>query len=194
MAVREIDEEDFLRNEKLRAEVAKIWANPEARKVMQRAQKLADPKAVTPDLDREEQESERLKGVTQSVDEMKKMLADERAEREREKAAAALQTKIDAGIAKLRQQGWTEEGIDGVRKLMHEKGLPDPEDAAILFERLHPPATPIASGSSSFFDIVNPPDNDDFVKALMTHRGESEGAMAKKTAEILGEMRGQPRR
>lgn len=190
----EVDEEEFLRNEKLRQEVATIWANPEAKKLIQRAQKLVNPKAVTPDLDRDEHDNEKLKSVNEKLDAMAKLLADQQEAADREKKLAAFEAKVESGIAKLRAQGWTQEGIDGVRKLMEDKGLPDPEDAAILFERLHPPQTPISTGASSFFDIVNPQDNDDFLKAMMASKGESDGAVSKKVAETLGELRGQPRR
>lgn len=190
----EVDEEEFLRNEKLRQEVATIWANPEAKKLIQKAQKLVNPKAVTPDLDREEQENAKLEGVNKALDEMKQLMADQKVENERREKLDKINKDIEAGIAQLRAEGWTDDGIAGVRKVMEEKGLPDPRDAAIIFERRNPPPTPIATTSSSFFEIVNPGDNDDFLKALMATKGESEGAISKKVAETLSESRGHPRR
>lgn len=189
----EVDEEEFLRNEKLRQEVATIWANPEAKKLIQRAQKLVNPKAVTPDLDRDEQDDAKIQGVTKALDEMKQLMADQKAENERREKLDTVSKAVEAEWSELRSEGWTPDGIAGVQKIMEEKGL-YPRDASILFERRNPPQAPISTGASSFFDIVNPQDNDDFLKAMMASKGESDGAVSKKVAETLGELRGQPRR
>lgn len=52
-------------------------------------------------------------------------------------------------ITTLRNQGYTEEGVEAIKKLMKDRNLPDPEVAAALFDKLNPPQPSIPNGLQS---------------------------------------------
>lgn len=192
----EIDELEFINSRKLRDTVAKIMKHPKAALLVEQAQKLVDPTAVTPNLDAQVPLDERFGEVTKKLDEVTKQLADEKESNIRKEQLAALNARVEAGIKKLREQGWTDEGITGVRKLMEDKGLLDAEDAAAIFEKQHPPATPIipTAGSGSW-DFIGGTEagSDETLKRLVAARGESEGVTDQMVRDILQDVRGQRR-
>lgn len=198
MAVKtyEMDEEEFLTNQKLRATVAKIMANPEGKLLVQKAHKLVDPNAATPDLDARKPIDDALGVVSTQIAELKAQREADNAEREKRERLVELNGNIETGIAKLRKDGWTDDGIKGVREIMETKGILDPEIAAAYFEKQHPPAAPVIPQSMSAFDYLNQPaeGGDEFLKALINSRGDSNGALDKRIHETLSEARGNPRR
>jgi hypothetical protein len=61
------------------------------------------------------------------------------AERDRVAEETAADRARDDSFARLRAAGYTDDGIDKITRLMVERRIPNPEDAAAVFERLHPP-------------------------------------------------------
>lgn len=194
MPLVEIDEEEVRQNRQLRGVVTKLLANPKAKLLVQRAQKMVDPGAITPELDQQGAIEEPVSEMQKRLDAMEKQLKDRDSEAEKTATLSSLSSKIEAGITKLRQDGWTDDGIAGVRKLMDEKGLIDPEIAAAYFEKQHPPqqvAQPSGSGAWNFMEQA--PDAASDLKALIENKGE--GLVVDKLArEALNEVRGQSRR
>lgn len=192
----EISEEDFLKSRQLAAVVGQITKNPKAKKLLQQAHKLIDPQAITPELDADEQDATRFKSFEDQISALKKQMDDEKAENEKQRTLAALSANVEKGIDKLRTQGWTEDGIKGVRELMEKKGLLDVDDAAALFERANPPPPPnTPTGSSSWNFFETPEDNgQDDLKQLIASKGDNEALSRKMISEALNEVRGVPRR
>ena len=80
--------------------------------------------------------------MSKTVADLRKEIADDKAEREKKIRLDALNGTVEGGLAKLRRAGWTDEGLTEVRKLMDEKGILDSEIAAAYYEKQHPPQTP----------------------------------------------------
>lgn len=195
MPVTEIDEVELMNLRRLQGTAAKILSNPKAKKLLEQAHKLVDPNAITPSLDQEREIQEPVSKALEEVAALKKQLEDEKAERAKTEKLTAIQSKIDQGKMQLRKEGWTDEGIAGVEKLMDEKGLLDPLDAAAIFEKLHPPQQPVnpsGSGAWNFLDGVQ--DGEADLKKLIETKGESSPLLDKMSREALAEVRGQSRR
>lgn len=192
----EVDEVEFLNNQKLKNTVANIMRHPKAKLLVEQAQKMVDPNAPTPNLDAQAPLDERFGAVSKEVDELKKQLAAEKDENTRKNQLAELNARVESGIKKLREQGWTDEGIKGVREIMEAKGLLDAEDAAAIFEKQHPPQTPIVpTAGSGSWDFIGSTEtgSDESLKRLVASRGESEGVTDQMTRDILNDVRGQRR-
>lgn len=192
MAVREVEESAFLSSQAVVNTVNAMLANKDARKLLLQARKISDPNAVIPELDA-------AAPINAQVDEIKAMLASERAERAAEKAEREQQAQIQAfqqswerQKSQLRNQGWREDGIEAIEKHAQERGIADLEIAAAHWEKLHPPAEPVqpnGSGSWGFFD--QSPDDDKFIKAMIDSRGEDDGALNAEIAATLRDYRSQ---
>lgn len=192
----EVDEVELLTNRKLRDTVARIMKNPKAALLVEQAQKLVDPNAPTPNLDVQAPLDERFGAVSKQVEDLQKQLSKKEEDDKRREQLAELNARVEGGIKKLREQGWTDEGIKGVREIMEAKGLLDAEDAAAIFEKQHPPATPIVpTAGSGSWDFIGSTEAgaDDALKKLVATRGESEGVTDSMTRAILEDVRGQRR-
>jgi hypothetical protein len=191
----EVDEEDFLRSQKLRATVERVMSDPDAAVLVEQAIKKIDPNAKTPRLDAR-------KTVAEPVDALRKEITDfiaaqnkDREERDSQAKRDALQAKIDAGFTKLRQDGYNDEGIKKIEALMQEKGLLDPTDAAIIFERMHPPAAPVVPTGGAWNFVDSPKDGGDvYERALLDSKGNNDLIADRKALEVLAEIRGAGRR
>ena len=193
MPVVEVDEAELLQHRTLSRVAGAIMANPQAKKLLQKAHKLVDPQARTPELDIDEVVESKVGDIAKELRELKAQREAEKAENEQRQTITALTTAIETGIEKLRHSGWTDEGIKGVRELMNEKGILDVEDAAVLFEKKHPPPvpnTPSGSGSWGFLDFDEKADGAEDLKRLIETRGESEPLLRKMTNEALAQVRG----
>lgn len=194
----ELDEEDVRRYARLEGAVNTLWANPKARELIQQAQKIVDPNAKTPDLDAKQQ-------MLQPVQEIEKKFNEYVAKTEAEKAEAIktarvteIQTRHASGIAELRRQKYTDEGIKKIEALMEEKGILDPLDAAAIFERSNPPpALPAPAGGGvggwNFAEATGGA-ADDFAKRLMETKGALDGIVEQEARNAIAEVRGQSRR
>ncbi len=191
MAKIEVDEEDIRSANALRGAVSTLWANPEARKLIQKAQKLVDPKAKTPDLDQDE-------ALRAPIEEVRKEFRDYIAKTETEKAEDAKKVKLDSlkrihsdGIAELRRQRYTDEGIKAVEALMDEKGILDPLDAAAIFEKSHPPQAPMTPGGVGAWNFTElPTEGADDLKKLIDTKGNNDLIVDRMAREAIAEVRG----
>lgn len=192
----EIDEVELLNHRRLAQTVNTILSNPKAKVLVQQAHKMVDPTARTPELDSLQAVNEPFAQLHKKVDDFITESKAERAEREKNEKITHLKGQKDEGIASLRRQGWTAEGITGVEKLMEEKGLLDPLDAAAIFEKAHPPqlpATPSGGvGAWNFTGDVTDEQAD--LKKLLETKGQSDGLADKMARDALTEVRNVSRR
>lgn len=194
MSIVEIDENELVRLRQLSGVAGRIMANPEGKKLLEKAHKLVDPNAVTPTLDLDAQIEAARAEDRKQIAELRKALETDKEEREKTTRLAQLQETIDKGFASLRAEGWQEDGIKKVDELMKEKGIIDPLIAAAYVEKQMPqsqPVTPSGGQSWDFLSSVNDTDTD--LKSLLANRGE--GTTVDKMAhDALREFRGNQRR
>jgi len=192
----EIDEADLLRYKRQEGLLATALKNPSARKKLAEAVKVVSPE------DPLAKEADVVDPAEKRFSDMEKALADERAareadkaERERNEKLGSLQAQQEKGFQALRDQKWTPEGIEKVKKVMEEKGILDVEIAANWVESQTPPQNPITpagSGAWSFVDTI--PDGDSDIKKLIESKGEDNNVIHKMSSDALMEIRGVSRR
>lgn len=195
MPMVEIDETELRRYQTLGKTVSTILAHPDAKKLVQKAHKMVDPKAVTPELDAEATIAAPISAVEKKVDDFISEFKNDRAERDKTARIDQLKNQHSTGVAALRREGWTDDGIKGVEKLMEEKGLLDPLDAAAIYEKAHPPqapATPSGSGAWNFAEGIT--DDQAFVKNLLATKGGNDLIAEKEAQTVLTDMRQASRR
>lgn len=121
------------------------WNDPE----LEAAEKIAAAKA------------EVGKEATDSVAEVKKMVQDLLDERKKDKDESAL-NDFKSRVNKVREDyGYTEEGMNKVLEVMKERGITEPEDAAIIFEKRAPKPAPEHKPYTGRMSFVSPSSKDD---------------------------------
>ena len=191
----EIDEVELLRLRKQDQTVHALMSNPAAKKKIFEAYKVVDPNARIPELDAEDAAKAPVMALEKTVKEMQAKLDADAAEREKTAKLASLNGNIEQGKSKLRREGWTDEGIAAVEKVMEERGILDVEIAAAFYEKNNPPqipATPRGYGGWNFIDNVQ--DNEADLKKLLDTKGNSEVLADKMARDALNEFRGASRR
>lgn len=175
MAIVELDEVELQRLQKQDRTVHTLMANPKAKRKILEAYKDVDPNARIPELEMEELAKAPVTALENTVSELRKQLEEDKKARDDEKRLSALTGSMEKGFAKLRREGWMEDGIENVRKLMEEKGYLDPEDAAAIYLAKHPPqnpATPSGTGGWNFMEA--PAEDDTYVKAITASKGAAD--------------------
>ena len=191
----ELTEEEIRRLQTQDRTLHSLMGNPKAKKKILEAYKAANPDASIPELELEEAAKAPVMALEKDIAELKKQLADEKAENEKNTKLAQLSGSIEAGITKLRQAGWLDENIAELRKTMEERGILDVDIAAAYYEKQHPPqevATPRGVGGWNFIDNVQ--DNEADLKKLLETKGNSEVLADKMARDALNEFRGAQRR
>jgi len=195
MPIAEIDEVELLRLRRQDQTVHALMANPKAKRKVLEAYREHDPNARIPELDAEAAAAAPVNELSKTVADLRKEIADDKAEREKKIRLDALSSTVDGGMAKLRRSGWTDEGLDEVRKLMDEKGILDPEIAAAYYEKQHPPQTPATpSGVGGWNFVENVQDGEADLKKLLDSKGNNEALADKMAREALTEIRSASRR
>ena len=195
MPTAEIDEVELLRLRRQDQTVHALMANPKAKRKVLEAYREHDPNARIPELDAEAAAAAPVNELSKTVADLRKEIADDKAEREKKIRLDALNGTVEGGLAKLRRAGWTDEGLTEVRKLMDEKGILDPEIAAAYYEKQHPPQTPaMPSGVGGWNFVENVQDSEADLKKLLDSKGNNEALADRMAREALTEMRSQARR
>ena len=201
MSTVEVDELQLQQSQKLRQTVEGWLKHPKAKRKILEAQKLVDPKADIPELDEPDPiEALRAESATE-IAALKKQIEDDKAGRERDGRIAQLQAMKDKGIATLREQRYTDDGIKAVEKIMEEKGILDPLDAAAIFERDRPPQMPVSQSGTGGWNFAELPSStadaaDKYVDSLLKagKNGISDGALSQRIGATINEVRGNSRR
>lgn len=137
MAKVEIEDAQLQGMQRAVALLEKLNSSPKARRHLEQAVKAEFPDVQTQD----EQVAalaapyiEQVEAKTKALDErLNKLDA-----REKEAAEAAADNALIASFGRLKQQGYTEEGLAKIAGLMTERRIADPEAAAALFDRMNP--------------------------------------------------------
>lgn len=135
------------------------------RKVLQLVKEM-DPARVIPELDAAAPVLAEVGAVKGELDEFRKQWQaekDERASKDREGSTTAL---IERERGKLRAQGYQDEGIAAVEKLMTDRGLTDYEAAAALLERSRPAEETVLPNYDRSWNLFEPDAGDDAGKLL----------------------------
>lgn len=201
MATVEVDELRLQQDTKLRQAFENLMKNPKSRRKVLEAQKIVDPKSDIPELDTPDPLEEIRAESAEKIAALEKQIKDDKEARERDGRLAQLQALKDNGIKTLRERRYTEDGIKAVEKIMEEKGILDPLDAAAIFDRDHPPQAPIqqtGTGGWNFGDMPASTDDADekYVDALLKagKNGISDGALMQRVSNTINEVRGNARR
>lgn len=184
----EIDESELANFKQLTNFVQSAMSNPETRRQMQKIQKTLNPNAVVPELDAAEPVMKEVNDLRSNFEKLAEEIRAEREERTKNAKLADLRSEFDKGRAALRKQGYTDEAIEKIEKLMEDKGVADHEIAAAAFDRMNPAPAPIAS-SNRGFDLFSPAARaDDFLKPLF--EGNDAAFLDKAINETLRGTRG----
>lgn len=191
----ELTEEQIRANQALHTALQKIVAHPEARQLLQKARKVVEPDAVIPELEQRTYADTTVSELKKTVDDFIKAQTEERQAQKEAAEKASVESRMNDGFARLMQQGVTPEGIEGVKKIMAEEGILNPEIAWAHFERLNPqpaPVLPNGTGGWNFPQMVS--ESNDDIKKLIESRGENPAILDKMARDALNEVRGTPRR
>ena len=189
----EVDEVEFNNGQQTIAAVREIMAHPEAALLIERARKLVKPDVPTPRLDAHKQVNEPIEKLHTEIADLKKSLAEEKAETEKNSKLAMLAAKVEAGNARLKSEGWTSDGLKALDEFREKEGILDPVHAAAVYEKLHGAQVQPATPSSHFgsWDFTNPSTQDeDYTKKLLETKGESESLVMQQAMKSLKEFRG----
>lgn len=188
MAKIEIDETALQQYGQLANFVKQALENPETRSEVLKIQKKLNPKTHIPELDAQDK-------VSSALDEIKKTLADERAERAKEreeaetaKARAALESKWTKGQEYARESGYSEEGLGKLEEFMQAEGIASHQHAMAAFEKLHPRPETVASNANPFAArFPNEMRNEDSTKKLFSPNKADQSDWLRQTVnETLG--------
>jgi hypothetical protein len=192
----EVDEAEYNQMVALRGVAAKIVAKPESRRLLEQAQKLVDPNASTPLLDEEARNMAPVRELEKTVNERIAKFEKEQEDAKREQTLAAIARRQEDGFAALRREGFLDEGIEKVKKLMEDKGLLDPKDAAAIFLRDNPPQMPSTPSGGmtgtawNFADTAAESDKD--IQALIGSKGDgpiADAAVMRLASSALNDFR-----
>lgn len=170
----EISEEELTLLRSARGLLDQLMTSPKTKKNIQSLVKTLHPNVVTD----EDQAAEVLGPVREEIEALKKWKQD--------REDKDIEGQFDAKFKALRGEGFTDDGIEKLKKLMVDRQIPDVEAAVALFERQNPAPkeTPDALRSRGWADI--PQGSEDTVKELMA----DESAWARKEAgKVFDEIR-----
>jgi K+/H+ antiporter YhaU regulatory subunit KhtT len=191
--VLEVTEEAWNRALQIEGALAKIVNNSQAKLLLQKAHKLADPTAITPELDRENAENDRVAGIKKEFDEYKAEQAKREAEAEQQRKITELSQKIDAGLSDLKSRHrLTDEGVAAVRKIMDEEGIINPATAYAALEKRHPPQdllTPRGNTSWNFMAIDDADTGAGYAKKLIETKGQNDLVLDREVFAALNDVR-----
>lgn len=190
----EIDEAELLRLRRMEGTLGAIVKNKGARKQLAAALKVVNPEdPLAKEADVVDPDEQRFIDQQKEIEALKKSMADDKSEREHNSKLDSIKAEQERAFAMLRDDQWTQEGIDKVRKVMEDKGILDVAIAAKWVESQMPPQNPISPTSNSLAHFLNPPKEDEDVKKLWETRGENDSLLMKMAGEALSDIRG-PRR
>lgn len=187
----EIDEVELLRLRKQDQTVNTLLANPKAKKKVFEAYKEQWPNVKIPELEIEEAAKAPITALEKQVADLTKKIEDDAAKREQDTKLGAINGTVEAGKAKLRQAGWTDEGIAAVEKIMQDKGVLDVEMAAAFYEKQHPPAIPSNPRGVGGWDFIGQVNDDEAdLKKLIESKGQNDMLADNMARKALNEFRG----
>jgi hypothetical protein len=176
MPVKEVDETQWNSAQNVVRSVTEIMKDPKRRMRLLELQKEAEPNAVIPELDAQKPVQEAVEGISKKFDELRAELQTEREKRDNDSKLEQFTKKYEAGRKLLATNGYNEDGVKAVEKLMEERGIADHEDALVIYERLHPPQQPIKSNNAAVSSFLaqakaDGDGGDELAKRLIASKG-----------------------
>lgn len=153
MPLVEVDESELLAHRRLTEQFNQLLANPKTRTAVLKAQKELHPELVIPELDAAEPVRGEISELREEVRAFMKAQQEAAEERAKQEAMRSLEGKWKKGQKALRANGYTDEGIAAIEKLMEEKGLADHEIAAAYWDKMNPPQQPVRGAGGNQFDL-----------------------------------------
>lgn len=140
----------------------KIGANPALRHKFLGLVKELNPNASIPEIDAAAPIMAEVQNAVKAVTELKADIEKERTERNKDADSRKWQSMVENGRKLLREDGYTDEGIEKIEKMMQERGMADYEAAAALWARLNPESGPVATTNfSNKWNFTTPADEKD---------------------------------
>lgn len=189
MPVIEIDEAELAAKNRVVSFVNKALSDPKTRQRVLEIQQQLDPTFTAPELQQRAYVDERL-------DEIKKLISEDQESRRKadeERTAAQQKAELErswlTSRQRIREAGYSDEGIGKLEEFMEKNGILDHGLALPAFEKLHPPPTPVATGDNrwGFFDAKTTEAPD--LKPLF--EGRYEDFVDTQVAATLAELRAQ---
>lgn len=148
----------------------KIGKNPKARQQYLKLWKEVQPDIVIPELDAATPHLERLDGFEKKFDAFVKTLEDEKTESQKKQTLEQIDAQIAKGRKKLKEQGWLDEGIASVEKLMQDRSISDYDAAAALWEKENPKDEPIIPSNfgESQWNLLSDNQSDEGIKSAVS--------------------------
>jgi hypothetical protein len=191
----EIDETELDNYRRVARAVQTMEKNPKSRKLILEANKAAFPDMVIPEIDAKNEVLEVANAATAAATAAQKQIDGWIAAQEAQKKVDEFRSAWEGKKNTLRNQGYTDEGITKIEALAQERGIPDLDAAAALFDKLNPPPMPASPSGYGSFDLFSPSDREGAeVKALLESKGEDSMALSKLIDSTLTEIRGGTRR
>lgn len=145
-------------------------ANPKTRRRVLEMVKEIRPDLSIPELDAAKPVLDEVTQTRAELAALKKELADERAEKDKTVREGAMTRTIAENRQRLREQGYQEEGIAAIEKLMTDRGLTDYEAAAALLDRTQPKDEMILPNYDRSWSGFTPEDSDEDHKLLVANK------------------------
>ena len=188
---REIDETEYVAQRQLATLVNTMLQNPEARTLLHKATKIVNPNASIPEIDAKNEVLGELAKTNERLAALQKEREDEKSQREADKRTEAFAAGWNKQKSSLLKAGYTDEGIAAVEKLAEERGLPDLEAAAALFDRLNPPPDPAQPRGSGNWDLFEgAQDSDEEERKRLLANPDDAGALGGLINKALNDVRG----
>jgi hypothetical protein len=177
MAVKEVDETQWQSAQNVVRSVTEIMKDPKRAMRLLELQKEAEPNAVIPQVEARREAQEAVEGITKEFKELRAELQAEREKRDQDGKLEQFTKKYEAGRKILATNGYNEEGVKAVERLMEERGIADHEDALVIYERLHPPQQPIKSNNAAVSSFLakargEADGGDEIAKRLIASKGQ----------------------
>ena len=97
---------------------------------------------TAPEIDAKEEVMTEVEKLRDELKAIQSARETEATQRDADKKTADFADSWSKQKQKLMRSGYTDDGVAAVEKLAEERGIPDLEAAAALFEKLNPPAEP----------------------------------------------------
>lgn len=174
MAVKEVDESQWLASQNVVRSVTQIMKDPKRRLKLLELQKEAEPDAVIPELDAQKPALDEVKALREEFGKFTTEMKAAREKEENDKKLAEFASKYEKGREMLRSRGFSDDGIKAIEKMMEESGIARHEDGVTVWERDNPPQQPVKSsnlGVTRFLQAGQDENADELTKRLIATKG-----------------------
>ena len=166
----------------------KLGRNPKTRVKVLQAMKEDNPDLIIPELDASTPAMDKISALEKALEDEKKSRADDKALESKRRQEEAIEGTIEKHRAKLRKSGYDDEGIEGIEKLMQERGLTDYEAAEALFEKNIPQPDPVMPADfGRTMPMIDESDADQ--KLLVRDKNSWRPWQHKKVTEVMKQLR-----